>query len=49
VHLDNDNCLEVVILRGKCREVRHLADHLLAMKGVKHGQAVFTTEGRDLF
>ncbi|MFP4380560.1 MAG: nickel-responsive transcriptional regulator NikR [Candidatus Sumerlaeia bacterium] len=49
VHLDNDNCLEVVILRGRLAELRHLADHLLAMKGVKHGQAVFTTEGKGLF
>jgi CopG family nickel-responsive transcriptional regulator len=49
VHLDNDNCLEVVILRGKSRAVRHLAEELVAMKGVKHGKAVFTTEGEDLF
>ena len=49
VHLDNDNCLEVIILRGQCRNVQHLADHLVALKGVKHGQAVFTTEGKGLF
>ena len=49
VHLDNDNCLEVVILRGRSRAVRHLAEELVAMKGVKHGKAVFTTEGDDLY
>jgi CopG family nickel-responsive transcriptional regulator len=48
VHLDNDNCLEVIILRGRCGQVRDLANELIAAKGVKHGRAVFTTEGRDL-
>ncbi len=48
VHLDNDNCLEVVILRGEAARVRSLADELIACKGVKHGSAVLTTEGRDL-
>ncbi len=48
VHLDNDNCLEVVILRGEAGRVRALADELIACKGVKHGRAVLTTEGRDI-
>ena len=49
VHLDNDNCLEVVILRGRSGRVRRLAELLIAQKGVKHGRATFTTEGRDLW
>ncbi|PKO16765.1 nickel-responsive transcriptional regulator NikR [candidate division BRC1 bacterium HGW-BRC1-1] len=49
VHLDNDNCLEVVILRGRIHEVRHLAGEMTAMKGVKHGKVVFTTEGKNLY
>ncbi|GAB4323055.1 MAG: nickel-responsive transcriptional regulator NikR [Candidatus Sumerlaeia bacterium] len=49
VHLDNDNCLEVIILRGPGGAIRRLADGLIAMKGVKHGKAVFTTEGKDLW
>lgn len=48
VHLDNDNCLEVVILRGRSREIRKLAEELVAIKGVVHGKAVWTTEGSDL-
>jgi CopG family nickel-responsive transcriptional regulator len=48
VHLDNDNCLEVIILRGEAGRVRALADELIACKGVKHGRAVLTTEGRDI-
>lgn len=47
VHLDADNCLEVVIMKGKSSEVQHLADHMLAMRGVKHGKLVVTTTGKD--
>jgi CopG family nickel-responsive transcriptional regulator len=49
VHLDNDNCLEVVILRGAAGQIRRLAELLIAQKGVKHGRAVHTTEGKDLW
>ncbi len=47
IHLDQDNCLEVVILRGMGKDVKALAHQLIAQKGVKHGKAVFTTEGKD--
>ena len=47
VHLDEDNCLEVVIMKGRSREVQHLADHMLAMRGVKHGRLVVSTPGKD--
>lgn len=43
VHLDHDNCLEVVALRGRARDVRHLAEHLIGMKGVKHGKLVLSS------
>lgn len=48
VHLDHDNCLEVIILRGESARVQELARRLIAMKGVKHGQGVFTTEGSNI-
>lgn len=38
VHLDHDHCLEVIVLRGKAREVRQLADALISTKGVKNGR-----------
>ena len=47
VHLDAGNCLEVVIMKGRSGEVQHLADHMLAMRGVKHGKLVVTTPGKD--
>ncbi len=48
VHLDHDNCLEVVIMKGPAGEVQHLADHMLSLKGVKHGKLVITSTGADL-
>jgi CopG family nickel-responsive transcriptional regulator len=43
VHLDERMCLEVMALRGKPAELRHLADHLIGLKGVKHGQLVMSS------
>jgi CopG family transcriptional regulator, nickel-responsive regulator len=43
VHLDERLCLEVLALRGKATELRHLADHLLGLKGVKHGRLVISS------
>ncbi|NTW29318.1 MAG: nickel-responsive transcriptional regulator NikR [Coriobacteriia bacterium] len=48
IHLDAHNCLEVVVLRGKASEIKHLADGLIGTKGVKHGKFVATTTGNDL-
>jgi CopG family transcriptional regulator, nickel-responsive regulator len=45
VHLDHDNCLEVLVVRGKSAEVRKVADVLISTKGVKHGRLVITTSG----
>jgi len=42
VHLSHRMCLEVIVLRGKAREVQHLADRLIAARGVKHGRLVAT-------
>jgi CopG family nickel-responsive transcriptional regulator len=37
-HLDHENYLETVILRGKTEEVQHFADTMIAECGVPHGQ-----------
>ncbi len=42
VHLDRDHCLEVSALRGRQGELRRYARHLLAMRGVLHGELVLT-------
>lgn len=48
IHLDERNCLEVVVLKGPAQEVKRLADQLRALKGVKHGEFVMTTGGATL-
>lgn len=48
VHVDADNCLEVIILRGRSADVRGLANSLISTRGVKHGQLVSTTTGRRI-
>jgi len=45
VHLDHHHCLEVVILKGRSGDVRGLADRILSLRGVKHGQLTVTTSG----
>lgn len=37
IHLDHDNCLETLILRGKIDEVRACADAVISQTGVRHG------------
>lgn len=48
VHLDHHNCLEVVIMKGRSSSLRDLANRMLSLQGVKHGQLVVTTTGRSL-
>ena len=47
-HLDHDNCLEVLAVRGKATSIKKLADELIAAKGVKHGKLTITSTGKDL-
>lgn len=48
VHIDEHNCLEVVVIRGKGSKVKEVADKLISTKGVKHGKLTMTTTGKDL-
>lgn len=42
VHLDHDNCLEIIALKGKSEKLKKLSDKLIALKGIKHGKLVMT-------
>lgn len=48
IHLDHDNCLEIIVVRGKPRDARELADKLRATKGVKYGSLSIATTGKEL-
>jgi CopG family nickel-responsive transcriptional regulator len=38
VHLDEHDCLEVIILKGRVGEINKVAENILSMKGVKLGR-----------
>ena len=41
VHLDHERCMEVTVLKGRGDAVKELADHVIAERGVRHGQVVY--------
>ena len=43
VHLDHDNCLETIAVKGHASRLKMLSDKLIALKGIKHGKLVMTT------
>lgn len=47
VHLDHHNCLEMIALKGKAMKLKELADKLIALKGVKHGQLIMSAIGSN--
>ena len=42
VHLDHDNCLEVVVVKGKAKSVKEMADKIASIRGVRHGELSIT-------
>ena len=45
VHLDHNNCLETIILKGKAQDLQELAERLIGLKGMKQGDVVMSTLG----
>jgi CopG family transcriptional regulator, nickel-responsive regulator len=48
IHLDEHNCLEAIVVKGKARDIKTIADRLIGTKGVKHGKLTVTTTGKGL-
>jgi len=48
IHLDHNNCLEIIAVKGNPKEVRKLSDRLISLKGVKHGTLSMSTTGTDI-
>ena len=48
VHMDEHNCLEVLVLRGSAKDVVRMGEGLVSTKGVKYGRLVPATTGQDL-
>ncbi len=41
VHLDEESCLEVTVLKGRGAEVQSFANQVIAERGVRHGHVVY--------
>ena len=48
LHMDEDNCLEVLVVKGMVDKVKSIADKLISTRGVKHGKLTMTTTGKEL-
>jgi CopG family nickel-responsive transcriptional regulator len=48
VHLDHHYCLEVIIMKGRGKEIQAVADGMRALRGVELGKLVLTTSGSSL-
>ena len=40
VHLDNENCLETLAVKGKAKDLEMLARQLISLKGIQYGTLV---------
>ncbi|MFH1853600.1 MAG: nickel-responsive transcriptional regulator NikR [Candidatus Neomarinimicrobiota bacterium] len=48
VHLDHDNCLEIVVVKGPAEQVMALYHGLKSLKGVKHIDLIKSTIGERI-
>lgn len=48
IHLDHDNCLELIAVKGPAADISELADTLKSVKGVKHGTLSMSSTGKGL-
>jgi len=48
IHLDHDNCLEIIAIKGSPKDAQKLADTLKSIKGVKHGTFSITSTGKNI-
>jgi CopG family nickel-responsive transcriptional regulator len=48
VHMDEHNCLEVLVLRGRASEVVAMGEGLVSTRGVKFGKVLPATTGQGL-
>ena len=48
VHLDHHYCLEVIIMKGRSKDIQAMADRIRALKGVALGKLVLTNSGTEL-
>ncbi|MFH1230393.1 MAG: nickel-responsive transcriptional regulator NikR [Planctomycetota bacterium] len=45
VHLDHNNCLETISVKGKVKEILDLMSNIRTIKGIKHSDLIMTSAG----
>jgi len=48
IHIDHNNCLEILAVKGSPEKVQRLSESLKAVKGVKHSTLSMSTTGRGI-
>ena len=48
IHIDHDNCLEIMIVKGLSGVIRDFYNKIKSIKGVKHINIIKSTSGHDL-
>ncbi len=48
IHLDHNNCLEIVAIKGSPKEAQRLTDNLKTIKGVKHATLSMSSTGKGI-
>ncbi|MBM3700691.1 MAG: nickel-responsive transcriptional regulator NikR [Actinobacteria bacterium] len=48
IHLDHDNCLEIIVVKGRLDKIDELSSKLKSIKGVKHATLSKSTLGKNI-
>ncbi|MBL7197387.1 MAG: nickel-responsive transcriptional regulator NikR [Candidatus Omnitrophica bacterium] len=48
IHLDHNNCLEIIAVKGSPKKAQALADTLKSVKGVKHVTLSMSSTGKEI-
>lgn len=48
IHIDHNNCLEILAVKGPAEKIQRLSENLKAVKGVKHSTLSMSTTGKGM-
>lgn len=48
IHLDHDNCLEIVVVKGSSMEIQNLYKKIKSIKSIKHAELSMSSTGRNI-
>lgn len=48
IHLDENNCTEVIAIRGKVKEIREVGKSIISIKGIKYSNLALATTGKEI-